>query len=125
MSGTTSRRLSGVVSFTVNGAPWDSVDNIQYRPSMTERSTVKGQSRVEGYSEMPMEGFIKGALRDRGDATVQSLNDLTGASVVVIAANGKAVIGGGMWQVGEITVGTKEGTFDIQFDSDYVVEQPV
>lgn len=115
--------LAGIVVFTIDGAPWDVVDALEYTPTMAARETMKGQSRVEGFSEMPEQGRISATLRDRGDATVQSLNALTNSQIVAQAANGKTITGSGMWQVGEIKVGTKEGSFSIAFESDIVTEQ--
>jgi hypothetical protein len=123
MSGSTSRLLAGIVSFTIDGAPWNAVDAVEYTPTMVTRETLKGQSAVEGFSEMPQQGRIAAQLRDRADATVQSLNAVTNSTIVIQAANGKTVTGSGMWQVGDIRVGTKEGTFSIEFESDIVTEQ--
>lgn len=123
MSGSVSRLVGGIVSFTIDGAPWNAVDGVEYTPTMVIRETAKGQSAVEGFTEMPGQGRIAATLRDRGDATVQSLNAVTNSTIVVQAANGKTVTGTGMWQVGDIKVGTKEGTFSIEFESDIVTEQ--
>lgn len=125
MSGTISRRLAGVVSFTIDGDAWDVVGPLEYSPSYVTRETVKGQSRVEGYSEMPMQGYVSVKLRDRGDETVQSLNGITNSTIVALLANGKTVYGAGMWQVGEIGVDTQEGTFTVKFESDTVTESTV
>lgn len=126
MSGTlTSRRLAGVVSFTIDGQAWDVVGDCEYSPSVVTRETLAGQSRVEGFSEMPRQGYISANLRDRGDATVLSLNQVTSSTIVVQLANGKTVFGYGMWQVGEIGVRTQEGSFSIRFESDNVAENEV
>jgi hypothetical protein len=124
MSGSTSGRLSGVVALTIDGDAWDAVDACEYSPTTVLRETLKGQSRVEGFSEMPQQGWISANLRDRGDTTVYSLNGKTSTTVVVQLANGKTVYGAGMWQVGEITVATKEGSFGIRFESGSVIESP-
>ena len=116
-------RLAGIVSFSIDGAVWNVTDACEYTPNMAERTTLKGQSAVEGYSEMPKEGRISATLRDRGDATVQSLNGLTNSTIVVQAANGKTITGAGMWQTGDIRVATKEATFTIEFEGPQVTEQ--
>lgn len=122
MSGTTSRRLAGVASLTINGDSWDVASELEYSPSTVQRETLKGQSRVEGYSEMPMQGYISASLRDRADATVFSLNGLTNATIVAQLANGKTVYGTALWQTGEIGVRTQEASFSIRFEGDSVVE---
>lgn len=125
MSGTTSRRLAGIVSFTIDGDTWDAVGDVEYVTSNVARETIKGQSRVEGFSEMPTQGAIAAKLRDRGDETVFSLNTKTNSTIIIQAANGKTIYGAGMWQVGEISVNTQEASFSIRFESDNVQEHTV
>jgi hypothetical protein len=128
MSGSlsTSRRLAGIVSFTVDGESWDVVDGLEYQPDGASRETLKGQSRVEGFSEMPNQGMISATLRDRGDEAVRNLGAKTHATVIAISANGKTVSGFGMWRVGEPpSVKTKDGTFEIKFESDLVTEDTI
>ncbi len=123
MSGTrTTKRLAGVASITIDGDAWDIVGDLEYSPTTVTRETLKGQTAVEGYSEMPMEGFISMRLRDRADATVYSLNGKTSTQIIAQLANGKTVYGYGMWQVGELGVNTQEATFSIRFESGEVVE---
>jgi hypothetical protein len=125
MSGSTTRRLAGVLAFTIDGDAWDAAGDGEYSPSTVARETLKGQTRVEGFSEMPQQGYISANLRDRGDMTVYSLNQVTNSVIVMQLANGKTVYGSGMWQIGEIGVRTAEGTFSIRFESDSVTESAV
>lgn len=118
-------RLAGIASLTIDGDAWDVTGDLEYSPSTVTRETLKGQSRVEGYSEMPQQGYIACTLRDRGDATVFSLNGKTISTIVVQAANGKTIYGAGMWQTGEIAVRTQEGTFSIRFEGPSVVESTI
>jgi hypothetical protein len=124
MSGSTSRRIAGIISLTINGDTWDVVGDWEYSPVTVTRETMKGQSRVEGYSEMPNQAYMSGRMRDRSDATVYSLNGMTDATLVAQLANGKTVYGSSMWQTGEIGVNTQDGVFTIRFESDSVVEAP-
>jgi hypothetical protein len=125
MSGTTSRRLAGIAEVTIDGDSWDIVGDLEYSTSRATRETLKGQTRVEGYSEMPNQGYLSMKLRDRSDQTVQSLNAKTSATIIAAAANGKTIYGAGMWQTGEIAVNTMEGSFSIRFDGDNVQEATV
>lgn len=122
MSGT-NLRLAGIVSLTINSDVWNVVGPLKYRPTFVERETLRGQSAVEGYSEMPQSGLISVVLRDRGDTTVGYLNSLTNVNVTALAANGKTITGFPMWQTGDIQVDTKEGTFDVTFEGPIVTEQ--
>ena len=125
MSGTTKGRLAGVVAMTIDGDAWDVVGDLEYSPSTVARETLKGQTAVEGYSEMPMQGYLSMNLRDRPDETVFSLNTKTNSTIIAQLANGKTVYGYGMWQTGEIGVNTQEGSFSIRFESPAVVEATV
>jgi hypothetical protein len=124
MSGTVSRRLAGIAVMTIDGEPWDVVSDLVWSASSITRETMRGQSGVEGYSEMPNPNFISATLRDRSDMSVAALNTLTNASVVVQQANGKTVAGDNMWatEVGEVR--TQEGTFTIRFEGRVVTETP-
>jgi hypothetical protein len=123
MSGSTPKgRLAGIVALTIDGDTWDVASALEYSPNTVVRETLKGQSAVEGFSEMPQPGFMAMTLRDRPDATVYSLNSKTNTTVVAQLANGKTVYGAGMWQTGEIAVATQEGTFPIRFEGRNVIE---
>ena len=127
MSGTltTSRRLAGVVKFSINGTPWDVVGDLAWSISPVKRETLKGQSGVEGYSEMPMEQFISATLRDRGDVALETLITARNSEIQIQQANGKTISGYGMWctELGEVR--TQEASFAIRFEGDSVTETPV
>jgi hypothetical protein len=123
MSGSSFRLLGGIVMVTIDNDVWNAVDAVEYRPTFATREILKGQSAVEGFSEIPESGLISMTLRDRGDATVSSLNRKTAAEVVIQAANGKTISGFPMCQTGDIKVATKEGTFSITFEGPNVTEQ--
>lgn len=124
MSGTiTSRRLAGIVALTIDGEAWDVASDCEYDPTGVERETIKGQSRVEGYSEMPAAGFLAFTLRDRGDTTVQQFKLMTNSTVVVNLANGKTVMGANVWCTKSEEVRTQEATFQVRFEGD-VLEIP-
>lgn len=125
MSGTTSRRLAGVAALTIDGSAWDVVSELEYSPSTVTRETLKGQSGVEGFSEMPQQGYVSATLRMRSDVPVYSLNQKTNATIIAQLANGVTVYAYGAWQTGEIGVNTAEGTFSIRFESPSVVEATI
>jgi len=126
MSGTTSSRLAGIISFTIDGDTWAVVGPLEYVATDVEVTTLKGQSGVEGYSEMPCEGTISAKLRDRGDEAVASLSAKRNATLVAVAANGKTIYGSGMWRTGTPPkVNTQDGTFDIEFAGPSVTEATV
>lgn len=119
MSGTL---LAGIASLTINGDAWDVVSDAEYRPSGLKLEVLKGQTRVEGFSGMPQEGFISATLRDRGDAAVAPFIGMMDVTVVLQMANGKTVYGDGMGCTDLDSVKTQEGTFTVRFDGGDVSE---
>lgn len=116
-------RLAGIASVTIDGVAYSIVGEGTYRPSTNTRETLKGQSGVHGYSEMPNAGKISWKGRDSSDVVIAALNDATNATVVLSLANGKTIIGRNMWRVGEsIEVNTEDGSFSVEFEGVDVVE---
>lgn len=123
MSGTIGGgRLGGIAVMTINGEPWNVVDSLEWNAVTVARETMKGQSAVEGYSEMPTQCFIGAKLRDRRDVSVPALNDLTNCTVILTQANGKQVYGDGLWATEVSPVDTKEATFSVRFEGLVITE---
>lgn len=120
MSGT---RLAGVAAFTIDGATWNVVGELEYSPTTVVRETLKGQSAVEGYSEMPTQGYISATLRDQGGASIAALNGITASTIIAQLANGKTIYATPMWQVGELAVNTQEATFSLRLEGPSVIEE--
>jgi hypothetical protein len=110
---------------TIDGDTWDIVSDLAYSCVSLTRETLKGQTAVEGYSEMPTQQFISCTLRDRGDHAIKNFNGMTNTTVICTLANGKQVYGANMWctEVGEVR--TQEGTFTIRFEGTQVTEETV
>ncbi|GBQ92090.1 phage tail tube protein [Acetobacter nitrogenifigens DSM 23921 = NBRC 105050] len=123
MSGTVFRGpLAGTSSVEINGTTWNVVGECQYSVAGSQNETLKGQSAVEGFSQMPKQGYWSATLRDRrdidGPSTYQGASGLT---VICQMANGKIITVDDGWQVEEIAVNTQEGTFELRIDSASVV----
>lgn len=121
----TSRRLAGLATMSINGEAYDIVSDAVYNASTIKRETLSGQTRVEGYSEMPVAGYIGATLRDNSAFSVSAFNAQTDCTVVMTLANGKTVYGNGMWNTELSEVKTQEGTFSVKFESDDVFEDGV
>ena len=122
MSGTTlaattptSRRISGITSFTVNGASFQVVE-FSWDPAVTENETVKSLSGVDGFKQAPVAPFIAGKFRDSAQVSVTGFTNLTNATVVVKLANGKQINGHNLWYVGRPGVSGGEADFDFRFE---------
>lgn len=118
----TTRRLAGISAITIDGTAYDIVGDLTWSPSTVKRETLAGQTRVEGFSEMPVAGFIAATIRDGGGFTVATFNGLTNSTIVVQQANGKSILGNGMWCIDAQEVKTQEGSFGVRFESDDVSE---
>ena len=121
MSGTlapstpTNRRIAGITAFTVNGSAF-AVTEFSWDPGTVNRETMTSLSGVDGYRESPVAPYIAGKFRDAQSVNVTGFVGLTGATVVVQLANGKQVVGHGLWFVGRPGVSGADATFDIRFE---------
>jgi hypothetical protein len=122
MSGSTSNRRAGIATLSIDGNAYDVVSDAAYCVNTVERETLKGQSGVQGYSEMPAAPYIGATIRDAGNLTVASFNAMTSSSLVLTLANGKVVYGDSMWCTQSEEVKTQEGTFSIKFEG-YSVQE--
>ncbi|KTT24265.1 phage tail protein [Pseudomonas oryzihabitans] len=117
-----SNRLAGVCYLTVDGANYMMAGDFSYKVSGVTRDTLKGQDGVHGYSEMPVQGYIGGTLRDSGGLSMAALNAMTSVTVVLELANGKTVIGRNMWSTEQQENKTTEATIEMKFEGPSVTE---
>lgn len=122
MAGDTSNRLAGTAYVTVDGVSVMVVGQFKYRPSKVERSTLTGMDSVHGYKEKPVPGYISCLLRDSGGTTVLNFNEQTNVNVVAELANGKTIIGRGLWSTGAQEVESEEATFEVRWEGADVTE---
>ena len=113
------RPLAGVSSLTVDTQVWN-VQKSSWRPSVAKREIVKGQTAVEGFSEVPMEGTIDVTVRPQPGQDVTTLINATGSTVVLVQRNGTTVYGSQMVQTGDGKTDTAEGTLDLTFSGPLV-----
>lgn len=115
-------RLAGITSVTIDGTPYMVVADVTWSPARWRRETLVGLDAVHGFSEVPVQGFIEATLRDAGDLSVDSFNDMRCVEVQVLLANGKVVGGSNMWNTTALEVRASEGTFQVRFDGTDVAE---
>ena len=120
--GDTSNRLAGTVSVTTNGVTIMVAGQFKYSPSTVKRETLTGMDRVHGYKEKPSAPYISCQVRDSGGTTVADFNDMTDVTVVAELANGKTIIGTGMWTVESQEVDSEDAVFDVRWESFSVME---
>jgi hypothetical protein len=123
MSGTTSRRLGGIVSVSINGVPYDvTEDGFEYNANLVKRDSAVGQSGVSGYTEMPVAPMIKITFYTSPGVTAGAMNAMTSATIIAQCANGTTVSGPNMWATETGNVNTRAGTFDQTFEGFQVIE---
>jgi hypothetical protein len=115
-------RLAGITSLTIDGTPYMVVSDVTWSPVVWRRETLAGLDSIHGFSEVPLQGFIEATLRDAGDLSVESFNEMRCVEIQVQLANGKVVGGSNMWCVSALEVRAAEGTFQVRFDGTSVTE---
>ncbi|EML7933209.1 TPA: phage tail tube protein [Providencia rettgeri] len=121
MSNTTNR-LAGTAYVTVNGLSIMVVGDFTYSPSTVKRETLTGMDFVHGYKEKPNPGFISCKVRDSGGTTVADFNDQTDVTIVAELANGKTIIGTGLWTVNTQEVKSEDAEFEVRWEGRSVTE---
>jgi hypothetical protein len=115
-------RLAGITGLTVDGTAYMVVSDVTWSPVRWRRETLAGLDSIHGFSEVPLQGFIEATLRDAGDLSVESFNEMRCVEVQVQLANGKVVGGANMWCVSALEVRAAEATFQVRFDGTQVNE---
>ena len=118
----TCERLAGITGFTVDGTAYMVVSDVTWSPVRWRRETLVGLDSVHGFSEVPLQGYIEATLRDAGDLSVESFNEMRCVEIQVQLANGKVVGGSNMWCTSALEVRAAEGTFQVRFDGTDVAE---
>ena len=111
----TNRRLAGTTAFTVNGTAI-SVIEFMWDPANVENTTMTSLSGVDGYEQKPVAPYISGKFRDTGANSVTGFTGLSNATVVVLLANGKQIVGHNLWYVGRPAVNGADAGFDFRFE---------
>jgi len=111
----TNRRLAGITAFSVNGSAI-SVIEFAWDPATVENSTMTSLSGVDGFDQKPVASFVSGKFRDTGANSVTAFTGLSNATVVVLLANGKQIVGHNLWYVGRPNVSGADAGFDFRFE---------
>ncbi|HEN3358965.1 TPA: phage tail tube protein [Yersinia enterocolitica] len=114
--GDTSNRLAGTAYVTVDGLTIMVAGQFKYSPSKFKRETLTGMDGVHGYKETFSAPFIFCQIRDSGGTSISDFNDQTNVNIVCELANGKTIIGSGMWSVNTQEVDSTEATADIRWE---------
>lgn len=118
----TTNRLAGTASVTVDGVTIMVVGDFKYSPSTVKRETLTGMDSVHGYKEKPVPGYISCQVRDSGGTTVADYNDQTNVTISAELANGKTIIGSGLWSVDQQEVESEDAVFAVKWEGLSVTE---
>jgi hypothetical protein len=118
----TTNRLAGTANVTVDGVTVMVAGDFEYSPSTVKRETLIGMDGVHGYKETPVAGFIAATIRDSGGTTVADFNSQTNVTVTALLANGKTIIGSGLWSVDQQNVKSEDATFPVKWEGISVTE---
>ncbi|MEQ1968747.1 phage tail tube protein [Xenorhabdus nematophila] len=120
--GNTTNRLAGTAYVSVNGISIMVVGDFTYSPSTVTRETLTGMDYVHGYKEKPNAPYISCRVRDSGGTTVADFNNQTNVTIVAELANGKTIIGEGMWTVNTQEVRSEDAEFEVRWEGISVTE---
>ena len=114
--------LAGTAFVTVGGLTIMVAGKFKYRPSKVKRTTLTGMDGVHGYKEEFVPGQISCDVRDSGGTTVEDFNEQTNVNIVAQLANGKTIIGSGLWTVDTQDVNSEDATFSVTWEGREVTE---
>jgi hypothetical protein len=109
-------RLAGTASLTVDGQSYALRGEFGYRVSTVTRETINGLDGVHGYKELPIPGQMVATLTDASDLSVASLNSMTNVTVIAELANGKTIVGRGMWTVEAQEVKSVDAMVEVKWE---------
>ncbi len=115
------QRLGGTNFFNLDGLSYLLVEG-SWRPSTPTRESLKGQDGVHGYSEKPEVGRMRGKLRDWAGNSVTLIGQTSNSQCVMSLANGKNIVGIGMWITELGDVSGEDGSLDVTFEGPSVIE---
>jgi hypothetical protein len=115
------QRLGGTNFLNIDGIAYLLIEQ-SWRVSTPTRESAKGQDGIHGYIEKPEVGRIRGKLRDWAGNSVTLIGQTTNSQITISLANGKTVIGVGMWitELGEVS--GEDGGLDVTFEGPTVIE---
>lgn len=115
-------RLAGLTRISVDGVAQMLAGDLTYSLSVVSRETLVGQDKVHGFKEIPHAGFISASIRDSAGLSVADLNAMSNVTVVCELANGKTVVGRGMWTVDAQEVESMEAKITVKWEGVSVEE---
>lgn len=108
--------IAGTAFVSVDGRTVMVAGKFSYFPGRVKRETKVGMDGIHGVKETFTPPFISCEVRDAGGLVVADFNDMTNVTIVAELANGKTVMGAGMWTVDSQEVDSEEATFPVKWE---------
>ncbi len=113
---TAANRIAGIAWLKVDGRQYPLRGGFTVSPSPTERTGIAGQDYVHGYSEMPRVPFIEGDVSTTPEVSLETLQDVTDATVQAELANGKKYVLRNAWTKSAFEINTRDGQIRVRFE---------
>lgn len=110
-------RRAGVIQIQADGQVFDAAGDFTHNIGTPKREALIGPSGVQGFKEMPQCAFIEGDIRDSSELDLETVTNITNATITLTQANGKTVMLQGAWWASEGNTNTGEGTIACRFEA--------
>lgn len=112
-----SNKVGGIAYVKIDENQYPLRGNLKYSPGKRERESVVGQDgEVHGVKEMGKAPFIEMDVTDRGDISIEQLQDITDGTVTAELNNGKVFVLKNAAVMNQIENDTAEGQFTLRFE---------
>lgn len=108
--------LAGTAYVSVDGMTIMVVGQFKYSTGRVKRETLIGMDGVHGYKETFVAPYISCQVRDGGSTVLADFNHQVNVTLVVELANGKTLIGSGMWSTDVQEVDSEEAVFTVKWE---------
>ncbi|MGO3395342.1 MAG: phage tail tube protein [Serratia proteamaculans] len=108
--------LAGTAYVSVDGLTIMVVGQFKYSTGRVKRETLIGMDGVHGYKETFVAPYISCQVRDSGSTVLADFNHQVNVTLVVELANGKTLIGSGMWSTDVQEVDSEEAVFTVKWE---------
>ncbi|ULH12270.1 phage tail tube protein [Serratia marcescens] len=108
--------LAGTAYVSVDGMTIMVVGQFKYSTGRFKRETLIGMDGVHGYKETFFAPYISCQVRDSGSTVLADINNQVNVTIVVELANGKTLVGSGMWTADTQEVDSEEATFTVKWE---------
>ena len=119
-----SKRVAGVAYLKVDGNQFSIKGSWEIPLNSTVKEPVMGVAGHVGHKETAMIPYMKGDVVFEPDFPIQTLNNLTNATITVECANGQTATLTNAYVRGEIPVDIIEGAVPLEFAGDFLSWDP-